>query len=36
MQIFYLQLVGEYIESECINPTYIIDHPQVMSPLAKW
>lgn len=30
------KLVGEYIESECINPTYIIDHPQVMSPLAKW
>ncbi|XP_012539572.1 lysine--tRNA ligase isoform X2 [Monomorium pharaonis] len=30
------KLVGEFIEETCINPTYIIDHPQVMSPLAKW
>ncbi|XP_062606023.1 lysine--tRNA ligase-like isoform X1 [Saccostrea cucullata] len=30
------KLVGEFIEEECVNPTYIIDHPQVMSPLAKW
>lgn len=30
------KLVGEYIEPECKNPTFIIDHPQVMSPLAKW
>ncbi|XP_011145578.2 lysine--tRNA ligase isoform X2 [Harpegnathos saltator] len=30
------KLVGEFIEEKCINPTYIIDHPQVMSPLAKW
>lgn len=30
------KLVGEFIESECVNPTFIIDHPQVMSPLAKW
>ncbi|XP_048752696.2 lysine--tRNA ligase-like isoform X2 [Ostrea edulis] len=30
------KLVGEFIEAECINPAYIIDHPQVMSPLAKW
>lgn len=30
------KLVGEYIEEKCINPTYIIEHPQVMSPLAKW
>ncbi|KAI0564623.1 lysine--tRNA ligase cytoplasmic [Gracilaria domingensis] len=29
-------LVGEYIEPECINPTFICDHPQIMSPLAKW
>jgi len=29
-------LVGEYIEPHCINPTFIIDHPQVMSPLAKY
>lgn len=30
------KLVGEYIESQCVNPTFICDHPQIMSPLAKW
>ncbi|XP_043275690.1 lysine--tRNA ligase isoform X2 [Venturia canescens] len=30
------KLVGEFIEETCINPTFILDHPQVMSPLAKW
>jgi len=30
------KLVGEYIEPTCINPTFICDHPQLMSPLAKW
>lgn len=30
------KLVGEFIEETCINPTFIIEHPQVMSPLAKW
>jgi len=30
------KLVGEYLESEAINPTFLMDHPQVMSPLAKW
>lgn len=30
------KLVGEFLEAQCINPTFIIDHPQVMSPLAKW
>ena len=29
------KLVGEYIESQCINPSFIIGHPQIMSPLAK-
>ncbi|XP_069822243.1 lysine--tRNA ligase isoform X2 [Dendropsophus ebraccatus] len=30
------KLVGEFLEVTCINPTYICDHPQIMSPLAKW
>ena len=30
------RLVGELIEPECVNPTFLTDHPQVMSPLAKW
>ncbi|EPX75104.1 cytoplasmic lysine-tRNA ligase Krs1 [Schizosaccharomyces octosporus yFS286] len=30
------KLVGEFIENECINPTFIIGHPQMMSPLAKY
>lgn len=30
------KLVGEYLESQCIGPTFIINHPQIMSPLAKW
>jgi lysyl-tRNA synthetase, class II len=29
-------LVGEFIESTAINPTFIIGHPQMMSPLAKY
>ncbi|XP_065675320.1 lysine--tRNA ligase-like [Hydra vulgaris] len=30
------KLVGDYLEVHCINPTFIMDHPQIMSPLAKW
>jgi len=30
------KLVGEYIEPSLINPTFIVDHPQIMSPLAKY
>ena len=30
------KMVGERIEPLCINPTFITNHPQVMSPLAKW
>lgn len=30
------KLVGEYLEETCINPTFICDHPQIMSPLAKY
>lgn len=30
------KLVGEFLEEKCINPTFICDHPQIMSPLAKY
>ncbi|KAL2519020.1 Lysine--tRNA ligase [Abeliophyllum distichum] len=30
------KLVGHFLEETCINPTYIINHPEIMSPLAKW
>ncbi len=30
------RLVGHFLEEQCINPTFIIDHPQIMSPLAKY
>ncbi|KAJ1917259.1 lysyl-tRNA synthetase [Mycoemilia scoparia] len=31
------KLVGEYLESQCVEkPTFIMDHPQMMSPLAKY
>lgn len=29
------KLIGHYIEPQCINPTFLINHPLVMSPLAK-
>ncbi|KAH0720611.1 hypothetical protein KY285_006442 [Solanum tuberosum] len=29
------KLVGHFIEVNCINPTFIINHPEIMSPLAK-
>ncbi|XP_050670073.1 lysine--tRNA ligase isoform X2 [Leptidea sinapis] len=30
------KLVGEFLEEKCINPTFIIDHPEIMSPLSKY
>mmetsp|Transcript_42340 Transcript_42340/g.165277 ORF Transcript_42340/g.165277 Transcript_42340/m.165277 type:complete len:594 (-) Transcript_42340:2007-3788(-) len=30
------KLVGDYLEVECLNPTFICDHPEIMSPLAKY
>lgn len=30
------KLCGHYVEDPIVNPTFIIDHPQIMSPLAKW
>jgi len=29
------KLVGEFIEVQCDCPTFIMDHPEIMSPLAK-
>lgn len=30
------KLVGHFIEETCINPTFILNHPVTMSPLAKY
>jgi len=30
------KLVGDFLEETIVNPTFITDHPQVMSPLAKY
>lgn len=30
------KLVEHFLEETCVNPTFIINHPQIMSPLAKW
>ncbi|XP_078606766.1 lysine--tRNA ligase-like isoform X1 [Branchiostoma floridae x Branchiostoma japonicum] len=30
------KLVGDYLEVKAISPIFIINHPQIMSPLAKW
>ncbi|XP_037585597.1 lysine--tRNA ligase-like [Cebus imitator] len=30
------KLVGKFLEGTGINPTLICDHPQIMSPMAKW
>ncbi|CAJ0943289.1 unnamed protein product, partial [Mesorhabditis belari] len=30
------KLVGDYLENTFISPTFLIGHPQIMSPLAKW
>eukprot|EP00163_Fabomonas_tropica_P025653 TRINITY_DN4481_c0_g3_i1.p1 TRINITY_DN4481_c0_g3~~TRINITY_DN4481_c0_g3_i1.p1 ORF type:complete len:441 (+),score=163.82 TRINITY_DN4481_c0_g3_i1:1775-3097(+) len=29
-------LVGEFVEPKCIDPTFIVHHPEIMSPLAKY
>jgi lysyl-tRNA synthetase class 2 len=33
--LFY-QIVGHFLEATCVNPTFIINYPEIMSPLAKW
>ncbi|XP_071737120.1 lysine--tRNA ligase, cytoplasmic-like [Rutidosis leptorrhynchoides] len=30
------KLVGHFLEEQCVNPAFIINHPEIMSPLAKW
>lgn len=30
------KLTGHFLEVNCLNPTFITDHPRIMSPLAKW
>ncbi|EGG14536.1 lysine-tRNA ligase [Cavenderia fasciculata] len=30
------KLVGEFLESQCTNPAFIINHPEIMSPLSKY
>merc|ERR1712013_896709 len=30
------KLCGHYIEDNIVNPAFITEHPQIMSPLAKW
>ncbi|KAL3690107.1 hypothetical protein R1sor_016416 [Riccia sorocarpa] len=30
------KLVGHFLEETCISPTFIMNHPELMSPLAKW
>uniref|UniRef100_A0A0D3EHC4 Lysine--tRNA ligase n=1 Tax=Brassica oleracea var. oleracea TaxID=109376 RepID=A0A0D3EHC4_BRAOL len=30
-----LLLVGHFLEGTCVNPTFIMNHPEIMSPLAK-
>ena len=29
------KLIGHYLESECVNPTFLMNHPKILSPLAK-
>ncbi|CAM9193739.1 unnamed protein product [Ectocarpus sp. 6 AP-2014] len=30
------KLVGDFLEDKCVHPTFITDHPEIMSPLAKY
>lgn len=30
------KLVGHFLEENFVNPTFIVDHPELMSPLAKY
>ena len=35
MALMGTQLVGHFLEETCMNPTFIVNYPEVMSPLAK-
>lgn len=30
------KLAGHFLENQCMNPTFLINHPLIMSPLAKY
>ncbi|KAG8196961.1 hypothetical protein JTE90_009020 [Oedothorax gibbosus] len=30
------KLVGHFLEESFINPTFLCEHPEIMSPLSKW
>ncbi|KAK2353670.1 lysine--tRNA ligase, cytoplasmic [Trifolium repens] len=30
------KLAGHFLEETCVAPTFIINHLEIMSPLAKW
>ncbi|KAH9515522.1 Lysine--tRNA ligase [Bulinus truncatus] len=35
LPLYSLRMVGDFIEDKIINPTFIIEHPEIMSPLSK-
>jgi lysyl-tRNA synthetase class II len=35
LTVVVLQLVGHFLEKICLAPTFIINHPEIMSPYAK-
>lgn len=30
------KLIGAFIEVDCLQPTFLMEHPQIMCPLAKY
>ena len=30
------KLIGHFLEPRCVQPTFLVDHPQLMCPLAKY
>eukprot|EP00324_Dicrateria_rotunda_P009481 CAMPEP_0206174396 /NCGR_PEP_ID=MMETSP1474-20131121/51925_1 /ASSEMBLY_ACC=CAM_ASM_001110 /TAXON_ID=97495 /ORGANISM="Imantonia sp., Strain RCC918" /LENGTH=223 /DNA_ID=CAMNT_0053583891 /DNA_START=40 /DNA_END=707 /DNA_ORIENTATION=+ len=29
------KLIGHYLEPDCVSPTFLVNHPKILSPLAK-